>query len=268
MSYFLTKHLKTNDISIPTDYALWSHLHDAIYTYPVQVYARGKLQGKYYLCDANNLYLAVAKDTKLPGTIATSIILPTAQQVINLVRKYICIAFCYVRKCQYPFVYSSTEEQKTNPPDKAWLWLSAKELEIALDYNCLEQVIVIYAFRQSQSLPEYAADCLEKLCELKRTHDKLFYRGLKHILLAALGKFATRGYRTIPMPNYPALSWYGFTPPPTKSKSGFFYAYAFGHTYKIEWGFPTSISAPQIFACITANSRVHMFQLLSGVDKS
>ncbi|MEM4168283.1 MAG: hypothetical protein QXW98_07545 [Candidatus Caldarchaeum sp.] len=267
MHHFTAKHLVKHDIAIPMIYAVWQDLRNSVFTYPVTIYRSGKLSGTYYLCDCNNLYLYIAATRDLPGPAISHFNSPPLSSVRNLVKHYTCTAYCTVKRCHYPFPYQPQDERDVPENDQHFTWLSGDELYLAVESDALVHVHSLYVFATSKSLRSYAIEALDILRTLKLSHDRLFYYTAKFALLSMLGKFATRGYRTKYCPNIEPRAWIGYEKPIAQSDSGSTFLYAFGKTFLLEWGFPTACSAPQVFAHITANARVHMHNILSQLPK-
>ena len=142
-------------------------------------------------------------------------------------------------------------------------WLSGEELKLALEGGYIKNVYSVHVFAKSQSLRKYAESSLAVLQELKSTADRTYYYAVKHILLAALGRFASKGYRTIYLRNQVAPTFWGFQPPPSESSTNYCHYFVMGRVYRVEWGIPTALSAPQVFAHVTAEARRRMYELLN-----
>jgi hypothetical protein len=265
MTWLRHKFLRKKDIACPTHYPTWCDLRDSVFTYPVEVYQRGKLNGEHYYCDANNLYLWSACYRSVPGRPFTHIVLPSYDEARGNIERNVCTAYCQVKWSRYRWLYRGQLTEDDYKNKTVHTWLSGDELKLAWEGGLIRTVYSLYVFDKSASVQEYAAKALEIVQELKRSHDRTYYIVAKFVLLTTLGRFASKGYRTVKIPGSPAPCWWGYEPPANTGTTGFYHVYVMGKVFRIEWGMPTQSSAPQVFAHITANARVRMYTMLDAV---
>jgi hypothetical protein len=268
MSFFRACHYENGDMWPIKELDLFWELKRSVYGATVDVRKVGRIPGKWYQIDCNNMYHYLAHERPLPGKLVLVLNHPLAGVASRLIHRQTCVAWCTVRATEYPYLYAKEDNPQGIDLNNLNAWLCGDELKLALDRGELVKVHKLYVFVDCPAVHRYAADCLWRLAQCKATHPKANYWLLKRVLTSTYGKFSQSQWKLVPLENEVPVQWMGRIREQHDNPLRPVVVSIQGRAYALEQGYPAYYSMPPLFGCLTAAGRVYMWEKLRNMPEN
>lgn len=263
MSYYRRHFLEKGEMPANLPWGLWELERQAVYGGLTEVKMHGRVHGRWYFADANNLYHYIASNRLLPGLLRCYTSNPAKSEIDYAADTGLAVAEVIVNSPTLPLPKRCGLESVEWETGTMQTVLAGEELQFALRNNLVINVIQLATYQPAKSINKYAFVCLNRLAAAKHDRPRYGYRVLKRILTATYGKFAQVSHVLIPafdvQPRAYFADWEDFN---GDGKVVSFKA-LFGRTYKEVVSHPPPYGHPAVFACITAAARMWLRRIMN-----